>query len=148
MSALTTQSTDNLGAVIMSPAKLIPLPARAEAVLRPPRLTFANRCIWCGIADCADPDCVALHEVSQWRTCRQCDGTGLAFSGPQGCTCAFGLVHVAPVVRRRLRVSAKGVEVFEDGHWSGYNERTYYDFTHRVQEPKRFRPVTPVEEVA
>jgi hypothetical protein len=123
-------------------------PREAE-VLRPPRLTFAGRCVWCGESGCADPECVQLHEVSEWRVCRQCDGTGLAFSGPQGCTCAFGLVHVAPAVRRVLGVSAKGVLVTEVGHWSGYNERTYYSFSHPVREgSKPMRPVAVLDDAS
>ncbi len=127
---------------------VISLPARSARpveVVRPPRLTFAGRCIWCGIQDCQDTECVDLHEVSQWAVCRQCDGTGLAFSGPQGCTCAFGLIHVAPAVSRLLGHSAKGEPVTEEGHWSSYNDRTYYAFLHPAEGPKPIRAVAPVE---
>ncbi|MET9026241.1 hypothetical protein ABZW96_11540 [Nocardia sp. NPDC004168] len=124
---------------------VITLRGRTAEPLRPPRLTFARRCIWCGEADCQHPDCVALHEVSVWTVCRQCDGTGLAFSGPQGCTCAFGLIHVAPAVHRVLGVTGKGEVVTESGHWSSYNDRTYYEYTHPPVASKRVTPVVPLD---
>ncbi|MEU6832993.1 hypothetical protein ABZ894_30470 [Nocardia beijingensis] len=124
---------------------VITLRGRVAEPLRPPRLTFARRCIWCGELDCQHPDCVALHEVSVWAVCRLCDGTGLAFSGPQGCTCAFGLIHVAPAVHRVLGVTGKGEVVTEQGHWSSYNDRTYYEFFHPAELSKRVSPVEPLE---
>lgn len=121
---------------------VVSFPVRSAGPLRPPRLTFARRCVWCGELDCQHPDCIALHDVSVWQVCRQCDGTGLAFSGPQGCTCAFGLVHVAPAVQRVLGVTAKGETVTEQGHWSSYNDRTYYGFCNPPSPSKRVSAVS------
>ncbi|MFQ6230533.1 hypothetical protein [Nocardia sp. NPDC002869] len=116
-----------------------------QEVVRPPRLTFARRCVWCGELDCLHPDCIALHDVSVWAVCRQCDGTGLAFSGPQGCTCAFGLMHTAPAVQRVIGYARKtGEPVIEEGHWSSYNDRNYYEPFHPAESAKRVSPVEPL----
>ncbi|MEV6337196.1 hypothetical protein AB0M12_21055 [Nocardia vinacea] len=124
---------------------VISLRGRSAEPLRPPRLTFARRCVWCGELDCQHPDCIGLHEVSVWAVCRQCDGTGLAFSGPQGCTCAFGLIHIAPAVQRVLYTTRRGEVVTEHGHWSSYNDRTYYAFLHPEEDVKRVSPVVPLD---
>ncbi len=78
-----------------------------------------------------------------WAVCRQCDGTGLAFSGPQGCSCAFGLIHIAPAVQRVLYVTRRGEVEMEHGHWSSYNDRTYYAFLHPEEDVKRVSVAAP-----
>lgn len=112
----------------MTAARVIPFPAPDHgAELRPPRLTFAGCCLWCGETDCVKPDCVGLHDISVWAVCSHCHGTGEGFkAGPKGCTCAFGLALVAPALeRRRNLVPGTTMHVVDRGHWSEYNHRTY-----------------------
>lgn len=101
--------------------EVIELPGReAEPEpLRPPRLTFAGSCLWCGDRGCSSSDCRQLHEKSQWDVCSWCDGTGEAFKSGQhrGCDCAYGLVLVAPQIQRRREV-VPGINVVDKGHWS------------------------------
>lgn len=107
---------------------MVSFPVRSAGPLRPPRLTFARMCIWCGGRDCDAPDCVQLHEVSEWVVCRHCHGTGEGFkAGPHGCTCAFGLVLVAPLIQRRraLIPGPNPLYTVDEGHWSAYFHRKY-----------------------
>ncbi|WP_217999962.1 hypothetical protein, partial [Nocardia veterana] len=83
-------------------SNVVSFPVRSAEPLRPPRLTFARMCIWCGARDCVAANCEELHQISEWVVCRHCRGTGEGFkAGPTGCTCAFGLVLVAPLIQRR-----------------------------------------------
>ncbi|MFJ9367473.1 hypothetical protein ACIRRA_24040 [Nocardia sp. NPDC101769] len=63
---------------------------------RPPRLTFADICIWCGQFGCTDSECVASHNDSTWRICPDCRGTA-----PGWCMCAYGLVPTTSAVPDR-----------------------------------------------
>lgn len=45
-------------------------------------------------------------------------------AGPTGCTCAFGLVLVAPQIQRRRHIVGS-FYVMDKGHWSAYNHATY-----------------------
>ncbi|MEV0466223.1 hypothetical protein AB0I30_33860 [Nocardia tengchongensis] len=111
----------------MTSARVIPFPAPAHATeLRPPRLTFAGCCLWCGDRECVKPDCIGLHEISEWMVCSHCHGTGEGFKAePKGCTCAFGLALVAPAIERRRELIPGKAAVIDEGHWSQYNHRTY-----------------------
>ncbi|QBS42853.1 hypothetical protein [Nocardia sp. CS682] len=97
----------------------VEMPERAPDPLRPPRLTFAGSCLWCGERGCRSSDCARLHEQSQWDICRGCDGTGELCKGGQhrGCDCAYGLALVAPKIQRRREV-VPGFTVTDEGHWS------------------------------
>ncbi|KZM69670.1 hypothetical protein [Nocardia terpenica] len=109
----------------MSTAVVIPLPVRRSESL-PPRMTFANRCIWCGDYDCANTNCIALHGISEWVVCAHCHGTGEGFrSESKGCTCAFGLALVAPDIERRRNLPGTGLHQIDYGHWSAYNHLAY-----------------------
>ena len=71
--------------------------ARVEAV-KPPRLNFAGRCIYCMERDCESPECVAMYEQSRWAVCPECDGReGDEASGLECRWCIFGVVEVAPL---------------------------------------------------
>ncbi|KZM73823.1 hypothetical protein [Nocardia terpenica] len=111
----------------MNSGTVIALPSRQDAdVVRPPRLTFAGRCVYCGAIDCADANCIALHEISEWAVCGHCHGTGEGFrSESKGCTCAFGLALVAPEIERRRNLPGTGLHQIDEGHWSSYNHITY-----------------------
>lgn len=59
--------------------------------LRPPRLTFAGMCIWCGQRGCDASECIAHHLRSQWAVCPECKGT-LIHNADRLSGCVFGLV--------------------------------------------------------
>jgi hypothetical protein len=69
----------------------------AEAV-KPPRLNFAGRCIYCMERNCKSPTCVTLYERSRWAVCPECDGREGDEASSLDCRwCIFGVVEVAPV---------------------------------------------------
>ncbi|MEV4153676.1 hypothetical protein AB0J48_11690 [Nocardia salmonicida] len=125
-------------------AKVIPLHrshTSTRQALRPPRLTFAGVCIWCDEPDCVHPECVALHDVSVWRVCRFCGGSGQAFANTFGsggaCSCAFGLALVAPLVYRLRPEPGSRHGNREVGHWSSQWDAEADNFYH---QPLRLRP--------
>jgi hypothetical protein len=56
------------------------------ALLKPPRLSFAQVCIWCQEHGCESPRCVDKHAASLWTVCDQCGGVSCD-------CCAFGLME-------------------------------------------------------
>ena len=69
----------------------------AETV-RPPRLNFAGRCIYCLERDCGSPDCEDLHKRSRWAVCPDCDGREGDEVTSTSCTsCVFGVVELVPI---------------------------------------------------
>lgn len=69
--------------------------ASTSVVLRPPRLNFAQVCLYCDVRWCDSPSCVAMHERSVWRVCARCDG--FAWITPaEHCTCLNGLEEATP----------------------------------------------------
>jgi hypothetical protein len=71
--------------------------AVVEAI-KPPRLNFARRCIYCMERDCVSPKCEAMFVRSRWGVCPECDGR----EGDElTCTpcrwCVFGVVELAPL---------------------------------------------------
>jgi hypothetical protein len=78
----------------------------------------------------------AAHGLGM-AVCAHCDGSGEGFRAePKGCTCAFGLVLVAPMVQRR-----RGSVVIADEHWSTYNQRMYSS----VEVPAVYEAVSGIE---
>ncbi|MFD3428406.1 hypothetical protein [Nocardia fluminea] len=131
-------------------ATVIPLRRTRKAQsLRPPRATFAGVCIWCEETDCFDPECIALHDLSVWRVCRFCGGSGQGFSNSLSssgsCSCAFGLALVAPMVYR-LRPDPGSRGSRESGHWSSYWDREADNSYHRPLRPARLSTVDPAPE--
>jgi hypothetical protein len=73
------------------------LPGRSNAI-KPPRLNFARRCIYCLERDCDSLRCEALYERSRWAVCPECDGReGDGVSGEECAWCTFGVVEIAPL---------------------------------------------------
>jgi len=70
--------------------------ARWVAVaVKPPRLNFGRRCIYCMERDCGSSRCEALYEQSRWAVCPECDGReGDGVSGLRCQWCVFGVVEV------------------------------------------------------
>gem|GEM_PF-6208778 len=74
--------------------------ARQAAVqaIKPPRLNFARRCLYCLERDCDSPKCRAMHERSRWAVCPQCDGReGDEVVSTRCDWCTFGVVELAPM---------------------------------------------------
>ena len=72
--------------------------AVAERPAKPPRLTFAGVCIYCGVQGCRSTRCVAVHARSRWGVCDECDGQALIEDEGgccSPCCCYFGLMEVA-----------------------------------------------------
>ena len=72
----------------------------ADAV-KPPRLNFAGRCLYCLERDCDSPECEAMYARSRWAVCPECDGRegDEATSVPCG-WCMFGVVEAGAGRRR------------------------------------------------
>lgn len=68
----------------------------AEAV-KPPRLNFAGRCIYCLERDCDSSECQARYARSRWGVCPECDGEGDEVTSVPCQWCVFGVVELAPV---------------------------------------------------
>jgi hypothetical protein len=69
----------------------------ADAV-KPPRLNFARRCLYCLERDCDSPGCEAMYARSRWVVCPECDGReGDEASSTRCGWCTFGVVEVAPI---------------------------------------------------
>ena len=69
----------------------------AIEAIKPPRLNFARRCLYCMERDCDSAACRAMHERSRWAVCPQCDrreGDELVSTRCDWCT--FGVVELAP----------------------------------------------------
>jgi hypothetical protein len=66
--------------------------------VKPPRLNFAGRCLYCLERDCRSPECEALYERSRWVVCPECDGReGDEASSIRCGWCTFGVVEIAPM---------------------------------------------------
>src|SRR2546423_181920 len=66
------------------------VPAALAAVLKPPRVNFAQVCMWCGRRWCQSPTCVANHAATLWMVCIRCDG----FGAVTGCSlCINGVIE-------------------------------------------------------
>ena len=66
--------------------------------IKPPRLNFARRCLYCLERDCDSPRCEAMHARSRWAVCPQCDGREGDEVVITRCDwCTFGVVELAPM---------------------------------------------------
>jgi hypothetical protein len=76
-----------------------PVPrVHAIEAIKPPRLNFAQRCMYCLTRDCDSPRCEGLYERARWAICPECDGREgdeITSERCQGCT--FGVVEIAPI---------------------------------------------------
>lgn len=71
---------------------------RLTEAIKPPRLNFARRCLYCLEHDCDSPGCEALYERSRWAVCPECDGReGDGVAGLRCEWCTFGVVEVTPI---------------------------------------------------
>jgi len=71
--------------------------APVEAI-KPPRLNFARRCLYCLERDCDSPLCRAMYARSRWTVCPECDGReGDGVAGVRCEWCMFGVVEMAPM---------------------------------------------------
>jgi hypothetical protein len=71
--------------------------------IKPPRLNFARRCIYCLVRDCDSPRCESSYERSRWAVCPECDGReGDEITSEQCQWCTFGVVEIAPRSVERL----------------------------------------------
>jgi hypothetical protein len=78
----------------------VAIPPAAVEVIKPPRLNFARRCLYCLARDCESRQCEALYERSRWDVCPECDGReGDGVAGVRCDWCTFGVVEVAPAPR-------------------------------------------------
>ena len=69
--------------------------------VKPPRLNFAGRCLYCLARDCDSATCEARYKRSRWMVCPECDGReGDGVSGLRCEWCTFGVVEIAPIGRR------------------------------------------------
>jgi hypothetical protein len=74
-----------------------PATAVVECV-KPPRLNFARRCLYCLRRDCDSPKCEAMYARSRWGVCPECDGReGDGVAGVRCDWCTFGVVELAPL---------------------------------------------------
>ena len=65
--------------------------------VKPPRLNFARRCLYCLDRDCCSPWCEAMYERSRWVVCPECDGREGDEASSIRCEwCTFGVVEIAP----------------------------------------------------
>jgi hypothetical protein len=70
----------------------------AVEAIKPPRLNFARRCLYCLERDCDSPRCEALYARSRWTVCPDCDGReGDGVAGVRCDGCTFGVVELAPM---------------------------------------------------
>ena len=70
---------------------------RVVDAVKPPRLNFAGRCLYCLERDCRSRECEALYERSRWVVCPECDGReGDEASSIRCGWCTFGVVEIAP----------------------------------------------------
>jgi hypothetical protein len=71
--------------------------AVVEAI-KPPRLNFARRCLYCLERDCDSPRCEEMYARSRWAVCPDCDGReGDGVAGVPCDWCTFGVVELAPM---------------------------------------------------
>jgi hypothetical protein len=78
-----------------------PLPGRSNAI-KPPRLNFARRCLYCLERDCESPKCEAMYARSRWGVCPDCDGRqGDELTSVPCRWCVFGVVELAPMPAAR-----------------------------------------------
>jgi hypothetical protein len=105
---------------------LIDTPGQAETAAsrvatRPPRLSFAGVCVWCGERECESPWCIESHARSRWMVCPECGGEALC--GCE-CDCVFGVVE-APKREQasgRVQVGEVTVRVFDRGPEPDYHK--------------------------
>jgi hypothetical protein len=64
------------------------LASEPPVVRKPPRLNFADACMWCGERGCQSPRCIGLHARSRWVVCDECGGESFC-----SCTCVFGVIE-------------------------------------------------------
>jgi hypothetical protein len=65
--------------------------------MKPPRLNFARRCLYCLERDCDSVRCEALYARSRWTVCPSCDGReGDGVAGVRCDSCTFGVVELMP----------------------------------------------------
>jgi hypothetical protein len=71
---------------------------RAFEAVKPPRLNFARRCLYCRERDCVSVDCEARYARSRWGVCPECDGReGDEVTSTPCRWCVFGVVELAPL---------------------------------------------------
>ena len=71
---------------------------REVGAVKPPRLNFARRCVYCLERDCCAPRCKAMYARSRWGVCPECDGRlGEEVTSEPCRWCVFGVVELAPV---------------------------------------------------
>jgi hypothetical protein len=70
---------------------------RVVDAVKPPRLNFARRCMYCLERDCDSPRCEELYERSRWAVCSDCDGREGDEVTSERCEwCTFGVVELSP----------------------------------------------------
>jgi hypothetical protein len=70
----------------------------AVEAIKPPRLNFAGRCLYCLERDCDSSHCEAKHARSRWALCPECNGReGDEVTSVICPLCVFGVVELAPV---------------------------------------------------
>jgi hypothetical protein len=71
---------------------------RIVEAIKPPRLNFARRCMYCLARDCDSLRCEALYELSRWAICPDCDGReGDEITSERCEWCTLGVVEIAPM---------------------------------------------------
>jgi hypothetical protein len=92
-----------------------PVPATDSATLgaladmfRPPRLNFAQVCLYCETRWCESAACIRAHAASLWAPCPVCDGFGCCANCLNGVVEVdrAGLVELAERVLPRQRQAA------------------------------------------
>jgi hypothetical protein len=75
-----------------------PVVSKPVVAIKPPRLNFARRCIYCLGRDCDSPHCKAMYERSRWGVCPDCDGREGDEITSESCdSCVFGVVELPPM---------------------------------------------------
>jgi hypothetical protein len=66
--------------------------------VKPPRLNFAGRCLYCLERGCESPKCKATYARARWGVCPECDGReGDELTSTPCNWCTFGVVELAPM---------------------------------------------------
>ncbi|MEV6368703.1 hypothetical protein AB0L86_17625 [Micromonospora musae] len=75
---------------------------------RPPRLNFAQVCLYCETRWCESASCIRTHAASLWAPCADCDGFGCCDNCLNGVVEVdrAGLVDLAERVLPRQRPAA------------------------------------------
>ncbi|MFB7722324.1 helix-turn-helix domain-containing protein [Nocardia sp. NPDC056100] len=74
------------------PDMAVEMKTRCQQEFRPPRLTFAGVCMWCGRRGCNSRACIAQHLRSNWVVCSDCEGTLVNYADERPCGCVFGMI--------------------------------------------------------